>query len=274
LICKPVCYVHLIEPGKTREAGAMNAMKDKPARGVAPQRAASPERISIAARVSRPVHERLTAAASFAGRSLSEEIEQRLEASVKASDLLAQLFGPNPDAVELLRLLSQTIEKVRRMAKNRGLGEIETRQALHAAFRHLGEVYFWHGQEIEWGGHVGSMDKPPVATIDAPPAAMGYEVADFNLFWNDARAMEEYCSGHVSNVWSGDGQERVSLADRQPEGEPLSNVLRGDNRADPVAPAAASEAPAKPVRRRARFTSRGPRFHVRRDPSRAHQTAH
>src|SRR3954471_6576810 len=59
----------------------------RPGRGIAPQRAASRERVSIASRVRRAVHEKLAESASIAGRSLSEEIETRLERSVADEEL-------------------------------------------------------------------------------------------------------------------------------------------------------------------------------------------
>jgi hypothetical protein len=49
-----------------------------PGRGVPPKRVSSPERVSIATRISRSVYEDVMASAKTSGRSLSEEIEYRL----------------------------------------------------------------------------------------------------------------------------------------------------------------------------------------------------
>jgi hypothetical protein len=49
-----------------------------PGRGVPPKRVSSPERVSIATRISRSVYEDVIASAGNSGRSLSEEIEYRL----------------------------------------------------------------------------------------------------------------------------------------------------------------------------------------------------
>jgi hypothetical protein len=205
----------------------------KPGAGVAPVRTTSPDRIGFTSRLPRATYDAIAVFAKRSGRSLSEEIEQRLLDSVTASSIVAELFGSAPDTVELLKLLTQSIEKIRRTAKNKGYDELQTRRALHAAFTLLADVYFWHGQEIRTPeGVIGSMDKPPVATADAPPEAMGYQVADFNLFWNDARALEEFAEGSVSDFWSGDGKKSVQIEDRSHSGTPLNQVLLGDNRAE------------------------------------------
>jgi hypothetical protein len=203
----------------------MNAMKDKPTRGIAPQRASSPERVSVASRLSRPVYEAVSASAQLSGKSLSEEIEQRLENSVKSIDLVSQLFGTSPVAIELLKSLSQTFHKIRNIAINKGLSEAETRLALRSAFDRIGDVYFWREGQEPYTGPTGSMDKPPVHTADKPPGDMGWEIAEWSMFWNDDLMREEFEAGRLSNVWSGDGRESVIAVEREPR-PPLE--LRGD----------------------------------------------
>lgn len=203
-------------------------------KGVPPVRRAPRERISIASRIPRQIHEALAASAEISGRTISEEVEQRLRDSVTASNVVAELFGSAPDTVELFRVLFQTLDKVRRIARIKDYDEQQTRAALHAAYKLIGDVYFWNGQEVATPKSViGSMDKPPIASADVPPEAMGYQVADFNLFWNDARALEEFGEGWISDFWSGDGAKRIKLVDRERTGTPLDQLLPGDNRPEP-----------------------------------------
>ena len=66
-------------------------------------------------------------------------------------------------------------------------------------------------------------------TADKPPAAMGYEIAEWAMFWNNDLLREEFASGQMSNFWSGDGKETVTIRETHPA-TPLSDILRGDNR--------------------------------------------
>jgi hypothetical protein len=219
----------------------MNTMKDRPARGIAPQRAASPDRISIASRVSRPVHEALAASAKISGRSISEEVEQRLVDSVKSLDVISHLFGSNPIVIDLIKSLSQSLEKVRKIAANSGLDETAGRQALRFAFDHIGHVYFWTGEdEKKPQGCSDSMEKPPARIADMPPAAMAYEVAEWAMWWNNDAVREEFESGQMSNHWTGDGKETVTIRETHPVTQ-LSEKLRGDNRESNNAPFVGSE---------------------------------
>jgi hypothetical protein len=239
-------------------------------------------KVNLTFRMPEGLRVRLESAAAASNRSINSEMIARLESSFEGGDVLRALFGAGQVTAELVKSLLEILGKVQRIAKNKGLKEAETRQMLRAAFDHLGSVYFYAGEPIPSPpeGYTGSMDRPPVHLSQMPLAAIGYEVANSVITWNDDLLLDEWGDGKISNFWTGDGKEREPVGEPQtipksaPEGQPLSNVLRGDNRADPVAPASASEDPAKPARRRARFISRGPRFHARRDPSRAHQTAH
>jgi hypothetical protein len=58
---------------------------------------------------------------------------------------------------------------------------------------------------------------------------MGYDIAEWAMFRNGDHLKEEYDNGQISNVWSGDGKETLTIRETHPA-TPLSDILRGDNR--------------------------------------------
>ena len=83
--------------------------KDKQAR-VAPVRVAA-DRISVASRVERTVHEDLQRSAAAHGRTLSEEIERRLTNSVRGADLVADIFSSR-GTLRLIEGVARTAEMI------------------------------------------------------------------------------------------------------------------------------------------------------------------
>jgi hypothetical protein len=184
------------------------------------------KRHNIAFRVNDELRARLQSAADAAQRSVSEEIEFQLQ---RARDLGIILDGILRDGVtaDLFKSLSETIRKVRLIADKRGFDEKQTRQALKAAYDHIGEIYFWTGNQITHPpeGYTGQ------SSVDDSPAAVGYGTAAYAMDWNDDLLNEEFTDGRISNYWSGDGRDTKlvndAIAQREASVRPLSEIMAG-----------------------------------------------
>lgn len=182
-------------------------------KGIELKPAAVRKRHNIAFRVNDELRSRLQESADAAQRSVSEEIEFRLQRAHDLGALLEDALADKTSA-ELFKRLASTLKTVRRLAKDRSLGEIETRKALKAAYDHIGEVYFWSGGKLADApeGHIGSMDAPPVSIRDQPPAVMGYRAAEDSMLWDsvwDRCSFRDDLGDLITDHWSGDGTQTI-----------------------------------------------------------------
>jgi len=170
--------------------------------------------------------QRLEEAANESGRSMAREAEVRLEASfetVSASKLeryiqnrpgLSYMIGL-VTPLELTNQLGDVLQGVVRHAEDVGWSELQTREALAAAWDVVGHYYFWRGAD---GAPVPDVrPTPPVETKvrDLPPALAGYCIAEQKLLASvmlqDQVTYQSTIDGKVANVWSGDGKRVESL---------------------------------------------------------------
>jgi hypothetical protein len=92
---------------------------------------------------------RLEEAASRAGHSLTQELEDRIERSFDERDTLSKVFG-GPAAVQFLTSLGAIIRAAQHYASCRNFNEVETRRMIAAAVRKLSETHLFAGGEREY----------------------------------------------------------------------------------------------------------------------------
>ncbi|MDP4006517.1 hypothetical protein [Methylobacterium sp. NEAU K] len=165
---------------------------------------------------------RLDAAATAGGRSITQEVERRLEQSF---DERAQALGdPLPGifsdevrrALRASQGLAQIIETVAdvlfntmKAARARDRSEEETRAAMRAALNLVGDRYLWRegAQDTPIEGPLASLG---AHRLDYPPAHMGYEMANTRILemalWREGDAAADAVEGRMRDLYSGAGR--------------------------------------------------------------------
>ncbi|KAA2241163.1 hypothetical protein [Salinarimonas soli] len=188
-------------------------------------------RRNITNRVSDEVYQSIVAASKISGRSLSEEVEARLEKSIQRDIILADQL-----TTELHTSIAETIARIRRTAEKVGWTEDQARTALRTALNHIVQIYTWDGEsDISTPGAgsstAGQGDK------GRSPEMFGFWTADDAMVWNNDIMHEEF-SLHVSNRWTGDGSESRYVGPApNPEGtppgtKPLSEIMASERKTD------------------------------------------
>jgi hypothetical protein len=165
--------------------------------------------------------QRLEEAANESGRSMAREAEVRLEASFETASAskLERYIQNRPGLsymiglatpLELTNQLGDVLQGVVRHAEDLGWTELQTRDALAAAWDVVGHYYFWRGVD---GAPVPDVRPTPPAETkvrDLPPALAGYCIAEQKLLASvmlqDQMTYQNTIDGKVANVWSGDGK--------------------------------------------------------------------
>lgn len=124
--------------------------------------------------------------------------------------------------LELTNQLGDVLQGVIRHAEDVGWSELQTREALAAAWDVVGHYYFfWRGVD---GAPVPDVRPTPPADTkvrDLSPALAGYCIAEQRLLASvmlqDQATYQNTLDGKVANVWSGDGKRVESLkSDEKP----------------------------------------------------------
>src|SRR5215213_2324733 len=122
-------------------------------------------------RTTRGIREKLETAANASGRSLSQEVEFRLEASLHC-EALDQVFAGGGITADMLATMAKIIQQVKRSAARHGWSEEETRDAIQAAVLNVADVYLWSGK-----GDLRPAPEGETHGDKAVPAAVGHEPA-------------------------------------------------------------------------------------------------
>lgn len=153
----------------------------------------------ISFRTTADLREKMEKAASVAGRSLTQEIEFRLEASF-LRQVTDEVFLGGGVAADMLVAIAQVVRQTRSSARRRKWSEEETRDAISAAVAEVASVYLWNGQD-----ELPAAPEGETHGEKAVPAAVGHEIALGHLIWSDDQSLEDATSYTVVNRWSGDG---------------------------------------------------------------------
>ncbi|WP_082504342.1 Arc family DNA-binding protein [Methylobacterium sp. Leaf111] len=172
---------------------------------------------SIGFRTTPEMRERLDKAAGANGRSLAQEIENRLEQSfVGAPNIFAEAeaayLSENRHAAELISAVGCALKTVDALSKRRGFSEIEHREALQAAFDVVKYAYLWTGEDAPDDG----TSEIPAGTrrADYPPRPLGHAAAadriNYNTAWHDELIPGDTFEGRILDHWSGSGSVIVT----------------------------------------------------------------
>ena len=184
---------------------------------------AEAKRSPLNLRTTSELRARLDAVAAQNGRSITQEVERRLEQSFednphrKLGDPIPGVFSDEMRTIlrghhafaQLIEAVAETCAETIKAANRKNRDEIEVRTAMRAALNVVADRFLWRGEETE------TPVEPPLAPLgtrklDYPPAHLGYEVADQRVLWlsdwHEDDAALDTAEGRIRNLYSGDGR--------------------------------------------------------------------
>lgn len=184
-------------------------------------------KVALNMKTTADVRERLEAAAQVSGRSLTHEVEHRIQSSLDQEYLLRATFGAGLQA-EMFRRLAYVIRDARKFCKEHKFSEVETRKVIAAACNRVVSVYCWAGDHTPQEEHQRKHGKP-VSTRKQKPEHIGIELADSAMIFDDDQALEEL-DRRIANHWTGDGRTDEWTADSTKHGNrpgtaPLKDIM-------------------------------------------------
>ena len=184
-------------------------------------------KVALNMKTTADVRERLEAAALVSGRTLTHEVEHRIQSSLDQEYLLRATFGGGLQA-EMFRRLAYVIRDARKFCKEHMFSETETRKVIAAACNRVVEVYCWvrglPTQDANQGAH-----GKPIPLSKRKPEHIGIEIADSAMTFDDDQAMEEL-DVRIANHWTGDGRTDEWAVEGTEHGNPpgtksLKNIM-------------------------------------------------
>lgn len=167
-------------------------------------------RVPVMTRTTVELRQALEEAAAASGRSLGQEVESRLEMSAMVSPMVSAMISDKA-SLQLFQTMANVLRAVRKIAKQRGWSEIETRQALKHAFDVISSINFWSGGDVAGppDGYAAHSKEKHTTT----PAQDGYDVAMdtmiYNSAWDECVLMEGF-GNVITDYWSGSGNVTIN----------------------------------------------------------------
>lgn len=188
---------------------------------------AEAKRTPLNLRTTAELRGKLDGAASENGRSITQEVERRLEQSFdRPKDPLPGIFSEevrsylrsSPAAARLVEAIADTFMHITRAAKERDRDEVEVRTAFCSALDDAKFDLLWRG-EADRLPLEGPKPEPGTRRLDLPPAILGHTIADGRIKWLGMWAEEgvylDKLEGRITDAYSGRGQ--VTLFGPTPE---------------------------------------------------------
>lgn len=179
---------------------------------------AEAKRSPLNLRTTSEMRQRLEAAAAENDRSITQEVERRLEQSFQdAKDPLPGIFSDevrralrgSPALAHLVEAVADTLLHTIRAAKDKGRDEIEVRTAARAALNVVADQYLWRGEKKETPVE-GPLAPLGTRRLDYPPAHMGYEMANQRITWlsswHEDDAAADKAEHRIRDLYSGTGR--------------------------------------------------------------------
>lgn len=188
---------------------------------------AEAKRTPLNLRTTAELRARLDAAASENGRSITQEVERRLERSFdRPKDSLPGIFSDEvrsylrstPAAARFVEAIADTFLHITRAARERDRDEIELRTAFCSALDDAKFQLLWRGEPNRLPLE-GPEPELGARRLDLPPAVLGHAIADARISWLGMWAEEgvyiDRVEGRITDAYSGKGQ--VTLFGPTPE---------------------------------------------------------
>ena len=182
-------------------------------------------KVALNMKTTADVRERLEAAALASGRSLTHEVEFRIQSSLDQEYLLRATFGDGFKA-QMFQRMAEVTQVCRRFCKEHSFSEIQTRQVISAACIRVVTIYCWSGGALPQEEHRRIHGKS-VPRHKMKPEHIGIEIADTTMTWEGDDALDDL-DKIISNHWSGDGKTDEWKADGTEHGNPAGTVSLKD----------------------------------------------
>ncbi|MDN3569274.1 TraY domain-containing protein [Methylobacterium longum] len=174
-------------------------------------------KVALNMKTTADVRERLETAAQVSGRSLTHEVEHRIQSSLDQEYLLRATFGAGFQA-EMFRRLAYVVRDARKFCREHKFSEVETRKVIAAACNRVISVYCWAGGPLPQESHQ-SVHGKPLPVSKRKPEHIGVELADSAMMFDDDQAWEEL-DRRIANHWTGNGRTDDWVAECGEQGNP------------------------------------------------------
>lgn len=167
--------------------------------GRPPKAAGQRKRHNQTFRINDANKERLERAAELQQRSVSEEIEARIDQSFANESVLGLLYGDGV-AADLWRVSAKVQFAAARYCRVEKFSEERTREIIKAALYRVLTVYCWHGGDLPQSSHV-SVHGRPVPKAQWDPEHIGVEIADSEMMYHGDRMLDAQGEGIIEPLW-------------------------------------------------------------------------
>ena len=184
-------------------------------------------KVALNMKTTADVRSRLEDAAISSGRSLTHEVEHRLQSSLDNEALLRSTFGGGIQA-EMFQRLADVVKRARQLCADKEFDEIKTRSVVSAACIRVVTMYCWTGGRLPQEQHKRVHGKP-VPLSEWKPEHLGVDLADTIMIVEGDQAVEDL-DVQIANRWSGDGRvsemkAKLSKHGNPPGTKPLKDIM-------------------------------------------------